>query len=469
MARFRSQRIRDPLHDLIEFQPDQFENMIWRVIQTRPFQRLRRVKQLGFSEMVYPGATHTRLNHSIGVFHIARMLMGNLRKILEHQHRFNSHRANVALAAALVHDVGHGPFSHAFEDVGKRLDISTMRHEANSAKLIADGEITAELKELGTGFANDVSQLIKADGPTDIYSAVVSSQFDADRLDYMRRDRLMTGTQHSEIDFTWLMANLEIGEVQYGVDGRKVGSQETLVLSEKSIQAVEAYVLGLFQLYVTVYFHKTTRSAEKVFTELMVRVFEVVSNGRASEAGLDDYHPLTKFIMDPNSIDLFLNLDDAVIWGALTQMADSSNNDVSQLALRLRDRRLWKSVDIERRIKLLLAGRATSENVQRIAAEAVLHLNERYGSNQGSLPLVILDQPSRNPYKRVDEGSSPLNQMFMRASDDLVDVSELSDVIRSLKKVQIYRAYLTSDDTELRHQVENTIDDIAKEEAKRGE
>ena len=126
---FKRQRIRDPLHNLIEFRADHFENTMWKVLQTRSFQRLRRVKQLGFSELVYPGATHTRLAHSIGVFHTARMLVRVIRDHLG-QTRFEPTKAQTALAAALLHDLGHGPFSHAFEDVGKRLGLKMAKHEA---------------------------------------------------------------------------------------------------------------------------------------------------------------------------------------------------------------------------------------------------------------------------------------------------------------------------------------------------
>jgi uncharacterized protein len=132
---YKPQRIRDPLHNLIEFRATEFEDAMWRVIQTSPFQRLRRIKQLGFSDLVYPGATHSRAAHSIGVFHTARRLM----QIIKHHlgsENYQDSRADAALAAALVHDVGHGSFSHAFEDVGKRLGLRLADHEHVSDLLI---------------------------------------------------------------------------------------------------------------------------------------------------------------------------------------------------------------------------------------------------------------------------------------------------------------------------------------------
>jgi hypothetical protein len=108
------------------------------------------------------------------------------------------------------------------------------------------------------------------------FDSVVSSQFDADRLDYMRRDRMMTGVESSGIDATWLQANLEVASVRTGADAEAVGSIETLVLGPKAFHAAENYVLSLFQLYPNVYFHKATKAAESVFSCLMLRVVEQV-------------------------------------------------------------------------------------------------------------------------------------------------------------------------------------------------
>lgn len=285
----KSQRIRDPLHNLIEFNGHQFEQTLWNVIQTQPFQRLRRVRQLGFSEFVFPGATHTRFAHSIGVFHTARQLMEIVKRNLGEDNR--DHQCDVALAASLVHDVGHGMFSHAFEKIGKELDLKMAKHEDVSVAIIKDGEIAEVFEELGGGFANDVAKLLMQNAPVSLYDSVVSSQFDADRLDYMQRDRLMTGVQSSGIDATWLFANLEIGEVQSSIDDVKSGKVKTLVLGPKAYHAAENYVLSLFQLYPNVYFHKTTRAAEELFTSLMFRLFELVRNDHEDKIGIPNNHP----------------------------------------------------------------------------------------------------------------------------------------------------------------------------------
>ena len=364
---FVRQRIRDPLHNLIEFAADDFDHVMWQVIQTRPFQRLRRIKQLGFSDFVYPGATHTRLAHSVGVFHTARRLM----KTVENQlgaSAYQSHRAKVCLAAALVHDVGHGPFSHAFESVGKRLELKMARHELVSDLLIRDSEITQAMKPLGSGFAADVADVISGSGKEDIYSAVVSSQFDADRLDYMRRDRLMTGTHHGAIDFDWLISNLEVGKVAYGVDDQELEPLETFTLGPKAVYAAETYVLGLFQLYPTVYLHKATRGAEALYTELLTRVVTLVRDGMIDKTGLPVNHPLIAFAANSTDLQLAQALDDTVIWGSLDMMSRGSDSTVALFSARLLHRELYKSTDIREQINEALPSGTASSRGSRLPA-----------------------------------------------------------------------------------------------------
>jgi HD superfamily phosphohydrolase len=202
-----AQRIRDPIHGLIEFHNDD-ERLVWELIQCSEFQRLRRVKQLGFSEFVYPGATHTRFAHSVGVFHMARRL---LKIVADRLGKQDDERTRVALCAALLHDVGHGPFSHVFEGALKELGRQK-KHEMWTAEIVSgDTEINRVLS-VDKGLPGKIASLIRAKEPEDIYAAVVSSQFDADRLDYLRRDRYMTGIKIGDFDIDWLLDCLEVGE-----------------------------------------------------------------------------------------------------------------------------------------------------------------------------------------------------------------------------------------------------------------
>ncbi len=183
--RGKPERIRDPIHDLIEFSREDFDQTVWDALESKEFQRLRRVKQLGFSELVFPGATHSRFAHSVGVFHTARRLSALIQNRLPDL--FDVDRARIATAAALVHDLGHGPFSHAFEDALKRLGLARRHEDWTVAIVTGNTEVSEILSKYAPGFEKSVADLIASETPVDIYSAIVSSQFDADRLDYIRR------------------------------------------------------------------------------------------------------------------------------------------------------------------------------------------------------------------------------------------------------------------------------------------
>lgn len=456
-SQFKPQRIRDPLHNLIEFRADEFENSLWRALETPPFQRLRRVKQLGFSDLVYPGASHSRFAHSVGVFHTARQLMRVIENHLGQQ--FELSKARVALAAALVHDLGHGPFSHAFEQVGRRLGLKLADHEHVSDRLIRDSEVSSALKPLGSGFANDVADLIRSAGPDNIYSAVVSSQFDADRLDYMRRDRLMTGTQHGAIDFEWLIANLEVGSVPYGVDQEAASPIDTFVLGPKALYGAETYVLGLFQLYPTIYFHKATRSAENLFTELLHRVIRFVKDDSVKCTGLPDNHPLVRFGKDPEKIENILTLDDTVVWGSLSLMAEAQDSVISDFAKRLRDRQLYKSVDVLTRLGHRLgSSEDRSSKLDKARASIKQKTADWLSDQDDATHRILVDEGVREAYKTFQESKGPLNQIMIKtAGGDLVDLGNISKIVGAIEPFGFFRLYHADGDQQALDFIEKTI------------
>ncbi|WP_081688601.1 HD domain-containing protein [Inquilinus limosus] len=467
MTALKPQRVRDPVHNLIAFDTSQFEHALWRVIQTPPFQRLRRIRQLGFSEFVFPGATHTRFAHSIGVFHVARALMLLIERHIkaDTSRQFGEYQSRVALAAALVHDVGHGMFSHAFEEVGKSLNLPMAKHENVSEAIIRDSEITQAFnRDLGSGFANDVATLIGRKEPGNLYDAVVSSQFDADRLDYMQRDRLMSGVQSSGIDLTWLLANLEIASVRTGADDEGTGSIETLVLGPKAAQTAESYVLSLFHLYPNVYLHKTTRGAEKIFSALMRRVLQLGLDGNEVEIGLPVNHPILRFAREPEKLSHALGLDDMVFWGALPMLVDAKDAEIQKLALSLQKRHLPAGIDIRRRVEEALPikeGEPRSIWRARItlACSRIQAALEAHPMAAADGPVrVLLDRYDRAPYKRYQDSNTPLNRILIRVgSGEPRDVAELSSVIAGAETFSVFRAYVFRGDTEAQKVVENIM------------
>lgn len=418
---------------------------MWRVIQTRPFQRLRRVKQLGFSEMVYPGANHSRFAHSVGVFHTARQLMAVIK---QNQTDYRQSKAERALAAALVHDVGHGPYSHAFEAFGNQHELKLASHETVSDRLIRDSEIADVLKSLGSGFHDDVANVISAEGPQTVYDAVVSSQFDADRLDYMRRDRLMAGSEHGVIDYDWLVSNLRIGKVKVGIDDTYVGDIDTFVIGPKAIFAAEGYVLGLFQLYPTIYFHKTTRGVEKIFTAILSRCFELVKDNLSTRTGLTTTHPIISFMKDPDNLDRVIELDDASFAGALSMMARAKDKTISEFAKRIRDRNLLKCFDlrleVQRITRLSESIDEDLEKIDAIVANAAQKIEEWKIENSS---CAFYDEYERSPYKNVQQSKGPLNQIMVQEPDNsLADLGIHSRAVAAIRPYKLNRFYFDNED-----------------------
>ena len=457
----KAQRVRDPVHDLIEFDSEPFEQALWQVIQTRPFQRLRRIRQLGFSELVFPGATHTRFAHSLGVFHTARQLMTAIES--KNGTRMETRPRQVTLAASLVHDVGHGMFSHSFEEVGKGLDLPMARHETVSETLIRDSDISDVFeKEMGKKFASAVADVLARKEPKTLYDSIVSSQFDADRLDYMQRDRLMTGVQSSGIDVTWLMSNLEIGTVQTGTDEEASGTVKTLVVGPKAFLAAENYVLSLFHLYPNVYYHKTTRGAEKSFTQLMERVFHLVRRDHKGKVGLPPNHPIRRFIDEPEKIDNVLALDDTVFWGALHMMAEAKDPMIHRYATRLQNRKLPKCIDIRQHLESRVPAEMDFKKKQIILGlacnEIIEEIRQQASSRSPNDPQILIDEPRRKPYKRIQGSESPLNQIRIRQGENRSeDMARLSPVVASAETFEACRVYHDVDDTEGRLMVENIM------------
>lgn len=457
----KPQRVRDPVHDLIEFSTGDFDQTCWRIIQSRPFQRLRRIKQLGFSELVYPGATHSRFAHSLGVFHTARRLASVIEGI--RGDGFDTLRAREAEAAALVHDLGHGPFSHAFEDVFKALGLK--QHESISSRLIEETEIRGELESFSPGFSAKVSKIVSDKVPEDIYAGIVSSQFDADRLDYMRRDRLMTGTQGSAIDFEWIMANLEVGRVNIGQDETKLTQVETLVVGKKATLATEAYVLGLFHLYPTVYFHKTTRGAEKLLSALLTRTFEIILERSTEKTGLTTQHPLVRCVQAPEDLEVFCSLDDTVIWGAMPLLAEAEDICIRELAQRLLYRRLFKAIDVTALLQTRFADTDSEEERDEKRRTAEAQIRARLGESgllesSDSCPKVLHDVVQRDPYRTGRGDDAALDMIYaVDRADNLQELSQLSKVVAALKKYETYRIYFRDEDEDVKAKLGSILEE----------
>ena len=341
----QTKRIRDPIHGLIRFEAESaVDQLAWRLLDAAEMQRLRAIKQLGFLHLVFPGATHTRFGHSIGVYHVARQLLGVIGRELG-PGDFNQDRARVSALAALLHDIGHGPLSHVFEK-SERSVGGPGNHEFWSRAIICgDTAVNQILEEAETGLAGQVADEICGEGPDDIYSSVVASHFDADRLDYLQRDRRMTGVASGSIDLTWLIDSLRVEQL-----AERWGGRRGLVLASKGLRSAEEYLLARINLYRQVYLHKTSRGAELMFEAALVRLAELIADGSHALTGLMRPNPLFDHVRGDRDLGSFLALDDEVLGGALAQMSDARDPHLAELTSRLRRRRIFKCFDAGERI-----------------------------------------------------------------------------------------------------------------------
>ena len=339
------------------------------------------------------------------------------------------------MAAALIHDLGHGPFSHAFESAAKKI-VPKARHEEWTIEIIrGNTEVGRVLAGFRRGFCDEVANMLADDTPQDIYGSIVSSQFDGDRLDYVRRDPLMCGVHHAGFDFSWLMANLEVDRVPLARDDETIGNVDALIFRRKAFQAAEAYVLGIFHLYFTVYFHKTTRGAEKMLSALLLRIGELVRDQQPTHSGLEFDHPIIRFVSE-GTLEYYLRLDDFVFWSAFQSMASAKDEIVRELSQRLLERKLYKAIDVTARLAPT-GGEAAVARFRTRITEA------KKAGEFGPIDLLE-DSASRDPYKRRGfETPEALSKVLIRRADGTAfeDLRDSSEVVRALEKNTVFRVY----------------------------
>ena len=444
----KTERIRDPIHDLIVFDGNEaIDNLAWALLETSEFQRLRRIKQLGVSELVFPGATHTRFSHSVGVFHIARKLLDLIKREIDLKRvegEYDQDRGEVALLAALLHDIGHGPFSHAFEEarkkISKRRGIATIKkHEKWTAEIIENksGEIFSILESHRSGLAKDVAELLRADNPSDMYHSIVSSSFDADRLDYLQRDRFMTGAGSGVFDFSWLLDNVRVSSIDVspaGDDGGDAVYQHSFCLGYKARDAAEDFLLSRYRLYTNVYFHKTTRGFEQLFTALYSRIAELAESEEFELIGLGKDEPIVSFLTpEGETLSTYLKLDDTVIWGAVERLEQSEDDILSKIAKRLRSREKMPAIDIQTRF-------LDDKELQRRAQHTI---EDQFRDSLGS--SVFRDEANLTLYGEIgaDDTKAQKRLMIHLADNHVREITDFTDatIVGSDKKRRFLRYY----------------------------
>lgn len=329
---------RDPLHGSVAFDWKE-ESFLIDLIDTKEFQRLRRIRQLGAASLVFHGAEHSRFAHSIGVAFLAKKIFDRIRSDPNFPADSDAQNSrNAVLAGALLHDIGHGPFSHLFERVFEIRD-----HEAWGLEIIRDTEteVAQVLKQYG--LTDSVQRIFNKTFLPRFARDIISSQLDADRLDYLLRDSYMTGVAYGRYDLDWLLEVMELGRLPNN------GKELTLCINRRKFHAAEQFVIGRHLMYQQVYFHKTVRSAERMIKLIFERLTELAKSGKVPSFYPEPLPQLTAHNGSRMSVQAYLQLDDQFMTTCFQKWSTAKDFDdvLSDLCLRFMNRGLFKTAIVD--------------------------------------------------------------------------------------------------------------------------
>ena len=304
---------RDPLYGNI---PVEYK-LIWDLIDTREVQRLRRIRQLSGVSMVFHTAEHSRFTHALGTYYTAYRMAN---EVVDIKNSFSEYERVVLLAAALLHDVGHGPYSHAFEHV------FGIKHEQITCDMIEskNTEINKVLSEYPT-LASDIAGIIRHDGKFPLIESLITSQLDVDRLDYLNRDAEFTGATYGVVDVDRLIRIMRV------VDGQ-------ICYSDKGVHAIENYLMSRYHMYWQIYYHPTARSYEIILESIYARIKDLLLAGLKIEA---DVTSLKKVFFDQD-LESYIDIDDSYVNGFIKQLTKSKDLVLNDLCNAFMDRKLFK-------------------------------------------------------------------------------------------------------------------------------
>jgi len=317
---------RDSLYDYVQI-PKRHPWLL-DLIDTPELQRLRYVSQLGMSHITYPGSNHSRFSHSLGVLHLMQQCVRHLKQ--DHPGHFKQLDEEALLAVALLHDIGHGPFSHATEAVFGN-------HEERTLGIIKDpkSNVNAVLRKRAGSLPEKAAGLIAKRSAARLWQkSLISSQLDMDRLDYLRRDSLCSGAEYGNFDWFRILHTMELRERELDGGGKDV----FITWPNKSRFALEEYIFSRFYMYQSVYFHHTTRGFECLLRKILEKARDMVRrSGRFAKSLLP---PLRIILGDGESsgTEAFLNLTDHVVMAQIVLWQSAKDKILSDLAGRF----LWR-------------------------------------------------------------------------------------------------------------------------------
>ncbi len=399
---------RDPVHNIIalsDHRPD--DALLIKLIDTREFQRLRHIRQLGLAHYTYQGAEHSRFTHSLGVLH----LMTRVLHRFSEKYTISAEARVVARCAAMLHDLGHWPFSHVMEKVLHQ------EHESWTVKIVADP--STQVNQLLTAFDSSLPGKVVAAIENKYRPAfvcqLVSSQLDVDRLDYLLRDSLMTGAQYGNYDLEWLLQSLEVDL-----------ENDRVYLAANGLYAAEEYLRARYYMFRQVYFHRTLRSAETVLQCIMRRAVELATAGKIGF--LLDSSVMQRVLTGQElSVEDYSLFDDHDVMFHIKQWARDNDPILKDLATRFVERRLFKARDID-----------LPENERKeLMAEARIQIAKLgYDPRYYLIEDRAADVPYYSYYRPEGKGRLYIER---RSGGELCDIADVSEVVRGMSRYEIHR------------------------------
>lgn len=315
--------LKDPVHSYIHINYE----VVWNCLDSKEFQRLRRIRQLGGDFQVYPTAEHSRFSHSLGVYEIVRRMVTEIKSLSVELSEYDK---ICVMLAGLLHDVGHGPFSHAFEHVTKHS------HEDYTAKIIlGETELNQVLTEVSPRLPEDIVSIIEHNHPNDILNQIISGQLDADRMDYLLRDSYFSATSYGQFDLERILRTMRVRKIDE--------NKKALVVKYTGIHSVEDYIMARYQMYWQVYYHPVARSYEAVFIQLFNRLKDIFKNNKEYFSDMKVLIPfLEKNVV---SVEEYFKLDENSLLYCCSLIQNKDDEIAADLARRLQNRRLFEYVD----------------------------------------------------------------------------------------------------------------------------
>lgn len=379
---------KDPVHRYIHVR----DQVIWDLIKTKEFQRLRRIKQLGTLYLAFHSAEHSRFNHSLGVYEIVRRMIDNFEEYPE----WNKDDKLLALTAALLHDLGHGPFSHSFEDI-----FHTDHEEFTKKIILGSTEVNEVLSRVSKDFPEQVAAVINKTHPNKLVISMISSQIDADRMDYLQRDSYYTGVSYGNFDMERILRVMR-------------PSKNEVLIKESGMHAVEDYLMSRYQMYWQVYFHPVSRGGEVLLNLILRRAKHLYQSSYNFKQAPTYFIP---FFNENVTVEDYLRLDEMVVNFYLQEWIREDDEILSDLASRFVNRDLFKYLPFDGSI---------------ITISELNDLYRRAGLDPNY--YVFSDSYSDLPYDYDRPGQKTNRQPIhlLRSNGDIREISSQSAIINSI-------------------------------------